>query len=155
MQISKKGLDLLKTWEQGPKGGFASIPYYCSSNKLTIGYGHVINLNESIKYPISEAKAEELLKKDIAWAEKVVNTCVKVPLTQNQFNALVCFVFNIGVLRFKQSTLLSILNQGLYTEVPQQLLRWNVATIGGVKKTLEGLTNRRKAEIALWNDLGN
>ena len=152
MQISKKGLDLLKTWEQGPKGGFASIPYYCSSNKLTIGYGHVINLNESIKYPISEAKAEELLKKDIAWAEKVVNTCVKVPLTQNQFNALVCFVFNIGVLRFKQSTLLSLLNQGLYTEVPRQLLRWNVATIGGVKKTLEGLTNRRKAEIALWNE---
>jgi GH24 family phage-related lysozyme (muramidase) len=155
MQISKKGLDLLKTWEQGPDGGFASIPYYCSSNKLTIGYGHVINLNESIKYPISEAKAEELLKKDIAWAEKVVNTCVKVPLTQNQFNALVCFVFNIGVLRFKQSTLLSILNQGLYTEVPQQLLRWNVATIGGVKKTLEGLTNRRKAEIALWGDAEN
>lgn len=155
MQINKKGLDLLKTWEQGPNGGFASIPYYCSSNKLTIGYGHVINLNESIKYPISEAKAEELLKKDITWAEKVINRSVKVSLTDNQFSALVCFVFNIGVVRFKQSTLLSILNQRLYNEVPQQLLRWNVATVGGVKKTLEGLTNRRKAEIALWNDVGN
>jgi lysozyme len=155
MQISKKGLDLLKTWEQGPNGGFASTPYYCSSNKLTIGYGHVINLKESIKYPISEAKAEELLKKDIAWAEKVVNTCVKVPLTQNQFNALVCFVFNIGVLRFKQSTLLLKLNQGLYAAVPPQLLRWNVATVGGVKKRIQGLTNRRKAEIALWNDTEN
>lgn len=155
MQISKKGLDLLKTWEQGPKGGFASIPYYCSSNRLTIGYGHVINLKESIKYPILEAKAEELLKEDITWAEKVVNKYVKVPLTQNQFNALVCFIFNIGVVRFEQSTLLSLLNQGLYNEVPAQLLRWNVATIGGVKKTLEGLTNRRKAEIALWNDTEN
>jgi lysozyme len=155
MQISKKGLDLLKTWEQGPKGGFASIPYYCSSNRLTIGYGHVINLKESIKYPISEDKAEELLKKDIAWAEKAVNTYVKVQLTQNQFNALVCFVFNTGIVRFEQSTLLSLLNLGLYNEVPRQLLRWNVATIEGVKKTLEGLTNRRKAEIALWNDAEN
>lgn len=96
-----------------------------------------------------------MLKKDIAWAEKTVNTYVKVPLTQNQFNALVCFVFNTGIVRFEQSTLLSLLNQGLYNEVPAQLLRWNVATIGGVKKTLEGLTNRRKAEIALWNDAEN
>lgn len=155
MQISKKGLDLLKTWEQGPNGGFASIPYYCSSNRLTIGYGHVINLKESIKYPISEDKAEELLKKDITWAEKGVNRNVKVVLRQTQFDALVCFVFNIGVTRFKQSTLLSLLNQGLYREVPRQLLRWNVATVGGVKKTLEGLTNRRKAEIELWNDTGS
>jgi lysozyme len=145
MQISKKGLDLLKTWEQGPKGGFASIPYYCSSNKLTIGYGHVINLKESIKYPILEAKAEELLKKDITWAEKVVNKYVKVTLTQNQFNALVCFVFNIGVTRFKQSTLLSLLNQGLYNEVPAQLLRWNVATIGGVKKKTLRLNQQKKS----------
>jgi lysozyme len=155
MQINKKGLDLLKTWEQGPDGGFASIPYYCSANRLTIGYGHAIKLNELIKYPISETKAEELLEEDIDWAEQAVNKYVKVALTPNQFSALVCFVFNIGVLRFEQSTLLLLLNQGLYTEVPRQLLRWNVATIGGVKKTLEGLTNRRKAEIALWNDVGN
>jgi lysozyme len=152
MQINKKGLDLLKTWEQGPDGGFASIPYYCSANRLTIGYGHAIKLNELIKYPISKTKAEELLEEDIDWAEQAVNKYVKVALTPNQFSALVCFVFNIGVTRFKQSTLLLKLNQGLYAAVPSQLLRWNVATVGGQKTTLDGLTNRRKAEIALWNE---
>lgn len=155
MRISEKGLSLLKTWEQGPNGGFAGNPYYCSSNRLTIGYGHAIRLNEYINYPISEAKAEDLLKKDISWAEKAVNRNVKVVLRQTQFDALVCFVFNIGVTRFKQSTLLSLLNQGLYNEVPAQLLRWNVATVGGAKKRLQGLTNRRKAEIALWNNTEN
>lgn len=155
MQISEKGLSLLKTWEQGPNGGFASTIYSCSAGKRTIGYGHVIESHEDIKEPISEATAEELLKKDITWAEDAVNRYVKVPLTQNQFNALVCFVFNIGVGNFEKSTLLSFINKELFDKVPEQFLRWNKITVDGVKKVSDGLTNRRKAEIALWNDTEN
>ena len=155
MQINKKGLDLLKTWEQGPKGGFASSIYSCSAGKRTIGYGHVITADENINEPISEVMAEELLKKDIIWSEDAVNKYVKVALTPNQFSALVCFVFNIGVGNFEKSTLLSFINKELFDKVPEQFLRWNKITVDGIKKVSNGLTNRRKAEIALWNDTEN
>jgi lysozyme len=155
MQISEKGLSLLKTWEQGSSGGFSPTIYSCSAGKRTIGYGHVIEPHEDIKEPISEATAEELLKEDITWAEDAVNRYVKVQLTQNQFNALVCFVFNIGVGNFEKSTLLSFINKELFYKVPEQFLRWNKITVNSVKKVSIGLTNRRKAEIALWNDANN
>lgn len=150
MQINEKGLSLLKTWEQGPKGGFASTIYSCSAGKRTIGYGHVIKPYEDIKEPILEDKAEKLLKDDIFIVEEIINKYVKVPLTQNQFNALVCFVFNIGIDNFKKSTLLSFINKELFYKVPEQFLLWNKITVNGVKVVSNGLTNRRKAEVELW-----
>jgi GH24 family phage-related lysozyme (muramidase) len=153
MQISEKGLNLLKTWEQGPNGGFASTIYSCSAGKRTIGYGHVITADEDIKEPISEATAEELLKKDVSVAEDAVNRYVKIILSQNRYDALVCFVFNVGVGNFEKSTLLSFVNNQLFDKVPDQFLCWNKITVNGKKEVSEGLTNRRKAELALWNGL--
>jgi lysozyme len=148
MKIGEKGLALLKLWEQGPKGGFASNSYKCSAGKDTIGWGHVIKPTDNIKQPITLAQAEELLQNDIKRAEEAVNKNVKVTLTQNQFDALVCFVFNIGPTNFKTSTLLKFINEELWNKIPTQFMRWVYSN----KVFIKGLENRRKVEVSLWND---
>ena len=148
MKIGKKGLALLKLWEQAPKGGFANTSYKCSASKDTIGWGHVIKPTDNIKEPITAAQAEELLQNDIKWAEEAVNKNVKVMLTQNQFDALVCLVFNIGATNFKSSTLLKFINEELWNKIPTQFMRWVYSN----KVFIKGLENRRRAESILWND---
>ena len=148
MKIAKNGLELLKKWEQGPNGNFASISYKCIGGKNTIGWGHVIKPLEQIEQPITLSKAEELLHNDVKWAEEAVNNYVKTTINQNQFDALVCLVFNIGATNFKASTMLKLLNNGLLDKVPVQFMRWVFAG----KVRLKGLENRRFAEINLWND---
>lgn len=147
MKIGEKGLKLLKTWEQAPKGSYASISYKCSAGKDTIGWGHVITTKDNIVQPITVSKAEELLQNDIKWAEEAVNKYVKTTINQNQFDALVCLVFNIGSTNFKTSTLLKFLNEGSMVKVPVQFMRWVFAD----GKRLKGLENRRFAEVELWN----
>jgi lysozyme len=88
-----------------------------------------------------------LLLNDIKDAENTVNKLVKTTITQNQFDALVCLVFNIGGTNFKNSTLLKLLNYETLLQVPAQFMRWVYA--GG--KKLKGLENRRLAEVELWN----
>jgi len=123
MKAGIEAIKLLKKFEQGPNGGFASKVYQCSSGENTIGYGHVILSHETFDI-ITEEEAEELLKKDIEIAEEAINKYVVVPLTQNRFDALVSFVFNVGVKAFKHSTLLKKLNQGLYDEIDEELAKW-------------------------------
>ena len=148
MKIGKKGLALLKLWEQAPKGGFASVSYKCSAGKDTIGWGHVIKPTDNIKEPICISQAEELLENDVKLAEEAVNKNVKVTITQNQFDALVCLVFNIGATNFKTSTLLKFINKELWNKIPTQFMRWVYSN----KILSKGLENRRKAETILWND---
>lgn len=147
MKISKNGLGLLKNWEKGPNNNFADVSYKCSGGKNTIGWGHVIQPTDNVKQPITEEQATELLMKDIKIAEDIVNKRVTVLLTQNQFDALVCFVFNIGVTNFIKSTLLKVLNDGLLDKLPTQFMRWVYSN----KVFVKGLENRRKAEVNLWN----
>lgn len=123
MKTGIEAIKLLKKFEQGPNGGFASEVYKCSSGENTIGYGHVVLPDEHFT-TITEEEAEELLRKDIIIAEDAINRYVKVPLTQNRFDALVSFVFNVGVKAFKESTLLKKLNQGLYDEIDEELAKW-------------------------------
>lgn len=146
MKIGRQGLALLKQWEQGPEGGFASNIYKCSAGKETIGFGHVIKANETFTFPISEELADELLQNDIKWAEKAVNDNVRVSLNQNQFDALVCLVFNIGGGNFQRSTLLKFVNEKLDDKIPAQFMRWVYSN----KVLIRGLENRRKAEVILW-----
>jgi len=75
-----------------------------------------------------------------------VNEAVNVPLSQNQFDALVSWTYNLGPSNLNKSTMLKVLNNGEYEEVPAQMRRWNKA--GG--KVLEGLTRRRNAESLLF-----
>lgn len=115
----------------------------------TIGVGHLIRDHDpDFSGGITRNQAKELLRKDVEHAEHCVDAYVTEPLTQSQFDTLVSFVFNIGGGAFKDSTLLSLLNQEQYANVPAQLQRWNKA--GG--EVVQGLINRRAAESALWQE---
>lgn len=144
MKISNVGLELVKHFEGKHLKG-----YLCPANVPTIGYGHtglVDGRPIKIGMIITEEKADELLRQDMNKFEKAVESLVKVPLTQNQFDALVSFSFNVGSGALRKSTLLRLLNNGQYDEVPNQLMRWNKG--GG--RVLAGLTRRRRSEGHLW-----
>ena len=91
-------------------------------------------------------KAEELFNKDLIRFEKCVNESVKVPLTQNQYDALICFVFNIGCQAFKDSTMLKHINNNDFKKAAWWFSKWIIA--GG--KPCEGLINRRAKEKELF-----
>ena len=137
METTTPGIELIKQSE-----GFRSEPYKDVGGIWTVGYGHT----QKAMNPISHEEAELLLKKDLKNAEKVIETHVKVPLTQNQFNALVSFIFNVGEGKFRGSTLLKLLNQGMYEEAAGQFTRWVYAG-GAIQK---GLIKRREAEKDLF-----
>lgn len=118
--------------------------YKCPANVWTIGYGHTKTAKQGLI--ITESKADELLAMDLEDAERAVQKYVKVDINQNQFDALVSFVFNLGTGNFRSSTLLKKLNQEDYSDAASEFLRWNKA--GG--KLLTGLVRRRKAESNLF-----
>lgn len=146
MNISQNGIDLIKKFE-----GCELKAYKCPSGIWTIGYGHTEGVTEG--QTITPIQAEEYLKADIVKYENAINVLVKVPINQNQFSALVSFVYNIGVSAFENSTLLRLLNDRNYNEASNQFDRW---VYGGTNK-LQGLVNRRKAERELFlnNDISN
>jgi lysozyme len=142
MQLSTKGLALLKKYE-----GFRSHSYLDVAGIPTIGYGHRILPSESFSNGIDEAKGAEMLAHDVGAAENAVTRLVKVELMQNQFDALVDFVYNLGPRRLEASTLLRALNIGRYGAAADELLRWDHV---GVRENV-GLKERREAEFLLWH----
>ena len=101
--------DKLKQWE-----GLRLTAYKDSGGVLTIGYGHT-GPDVKAGMTITEAQAEMLLMRDLSRFEQSVERSVKVPLTDNQFGALVSFAYNVGTEAFERSTLLKKLNEGDYT----------------------------------------
>ena len=99
---------------------------------------------------ITLAEANKLLDGDLKRVEDAVNRLVASPIDQNQFDALVSFVFNIGEERFKKSKLLKELNAGWPENVPGELRRWTKATIDGKQVELAGVKKRREKEAELW-----
>jgi lysozyme len=97
---------------------------------------------------ITEAQSDEILARDLEAVEKDVNEAVKVPINQNQFDALASLHFNIGPGSFRSSTLLKKLNAKDYAGAADQFLVWNKGTINGKKVAINGLTIRRKDERA-------
>jgi len=145
MNLSPKGLDLLKKFE-----GFRSKPYKCSAGYPTIGYGHQINPHEQLD-EVTLDQANKLLKQDVTWAERAINA--RLPnLTKNQFDALVLFVYNIGVGAFEQSSVLRYMRQKEYDLALQYWAMYNKIQDPQTKVLLisQGLQNRRDAEISLF-----
>ena len=140
MQISQEGLSLIKKFE-----GCRLESYLCSANVLTIGYGHTRGVKDGDT--ITQQVAEQLLEDDIQEFELYVEEAVTVPLSQNQFDALVAWTFNLGVGNLRSSTMLKVLNQSKFEQVGSEMRRWNKAA----GKTLEGLIRRREAESLLFN----
>lgn len=143
LKLSDKGRDLIIKFE-----GKRNEVYLDSAGLKTIGIGHLIKDSENFSQKLTDDEVYALFNKDISIFEGAVNNLVKVKLNQNQFDALVSFSFNVGVNAFAQSTLLIMLNAGNYLGASNQFPRWNKA--GG--KVIQGLTNRRLAEQALFNE---
>ena len=139
MQISKSGLDLIKSFE-----GCRLTAYVCPAGVLTIGFGST-GPHVTPGKTITQAEADALLLKDLVRFEKAVNELVKVPISQGAYDALVSFTFNCGEGAFAESTLLRKLNAGedpnatAKTELP----RWT-------NSGLAGLVRRRAAEVDLF-----
>jgi len=142
MGISQKGLNMIKQFE-----GLRLTAYRCSANVLTIGYGHTgSDVKEAMT--ITQAQADELLKSDVKKFEIGVSALtVGISLTQNQYDALVSFAFNVGLGALQSSTLLKKLRENPKDKtIANEFARWNKA--GGA--VVAGLTNRRAQESQLY-----
>ena len=150
MKIGKDGLSLIKEME-----GLKLQAYLCPAGKWTIGYGCTQYGNKCTQFGngpvkkgdvITSSIAEDLLRYDLEWVEEAINDLVKVPLLQNQFDALCSFVYNLGKTAFSKSTLLKLINKRAYDAAANEFPKWVYA--GG--KVLPGLVKRRLLEQKLW-----
>lgn len=144
MRTSQRGIELIKQFE-----GLELEAYQDIAGVWTIGYGHT-GPDVQPNMRISERDAEELLKRDLKPREEGVQRLVSVGLNQNEFDALVSFVYNVGVGAFQGSTARKRLNKGDRVGAADALTWWNKATVGGVLREVLGLTRRRAAEKALF-----
>lgn len=142
MKISDAGLDLIRGFEgcrleAYPDPGTGGEPW-------TIGVGHTGGVRPG--QTITQDEADALLRSDLERFEKCVDGCVRGAITQQQFDALVSFAFNLGCNALRGSTLLHKLNQGDDAGAGQEFLKWDKA--GG--RVMAGLTRRRQAEMDLF-----
>lgn len=138
--INAAGLALVKQFE-----GLRLHAYPDGAGVQTIGYGHTLGVKSGDTCSVTDA--ERWLTQDLTGAQNAVYQLVKVTLGDNQFAALVSFVFNMGQRRLASSTLLKKLNAGDYSCVPSELAKWR--NIAGQPSA--GLIRRRAAEAALWD----
>lgn len=142
-------LESIKNFEGGCSGG-ECVSYVDPVGVPTIGYGHT-NRAGTVKFELGDVWTEEyattVLDQDLQKFWDAVDAAVTVPLNQCQHSVLTSWTYNVGPTAMSNSTLVRLLNQGHYDQVPAQLARWNKA--GG--RTLRGLTKRRALEGELWN----
>jgi lysozyme len=138
MAIAQSTLDFI-TKEEGSR----NKAYKDSKGLPTIGVGHLIKADEPhlLTATLSDQEVKDLLKSDLKWCSEAVEGAVKVPLTQNQFDALYSLCFNIGETNFKKSTVVRKLNEKDYQGAADAILMWNKPAV---------LENRRKRERALF-----
>lgn len=139
MRVNQAGIDLIKRFE-----GCRLKAYQDSVGIWTIGYGITEGVEEGDV--ITQEQAEQRLEDELDVVGLGVQNLVEVPLNDNQFSALVCFAYNIGLGNLKKSKLLSLVNEQKFDLAAAQFTRWNMA--GG--KILQGLIDRRAAEAALF-----
>lgn len=139
MQISANGLNLIKHYE-----GLYLTTYVCPAGDLTIGYGHRHDVQPDEH--ITEEQADQFLQEDLAVVYRVIEHDIKVPLSQNQFDALCSLIFNIGGAHFNRSTLLAKLNLKDYVGAAKEFKRWDY--VDG--QIVVGLKDRRDAEYQLF-----
>jgi len=123
--------------------GVRNSAYRDSKGLLTIGVGHLIKANEQhlINATLSDQEVKELLKSDLRWCSEAVESSVRVPLAQHQFDALYSLCFNIGETNFKKSTVLKKINQNDLKGAADAILMWNKPPV---------LKKRRERERALF-----
>ncbi|EEI0869481.1 lysozyme [Salmonella enterica] len=139
MKVSDNGRAFIRARE-----GVKLAAYQDGGGVWTIGYGHTRGVKQG--QVINHEQADEFLDSDLRQVESCISERVTVPLNQNQFDALVSFVFNVGRQAFSDSTLLKKLNEGNYRAAADQFTRW----VYDNDKFVQGLYNRRVAERDLF-----
>lgn len=139
MQYSKEGLALTESFE-----GCSLVAYRDQVGVLTIGFGHTKGVTEGMT--CTQAQAEQWLLDDVADAEAAVNRLVHIAMSQEEYDSLVDFTFNLGIGNFAGSTLLKLLNARDIAGAVEEFPKWDRA--GGVE--VAGLLKRRLAEKALF-----
>ncbi len=142
-RISRAAIDLIKRFE-GYRRKSAQLP----GGGWTIGHGHTLTAREGAE--VSESDAEALLLYDLIAVAHAVNEHVFAPLTQNQFDALVAFAFNIGVENFQRSSVLRRLNEGQLLQAACAMELWRKADFDGERIVVDALVRRRSVEKTLF-----
>ncbi len=147
VKVRFQSQDLLKQLEcVGSKP--ALVAYQDGAGIWTIGVGHTRNVHAGLT--CTEAQADQWLDDDLRGIEQAIATCVKITLTQSQYDALVIWDFNTGAL-LSSKRLLTLINNGKFSEASTLMQRYNHIHADGKLVVSPGLTNRRTAEAALWN----
>jgi lysozyme len=143
LSVSRSAVELIMAFE-----GFRARSAQLDDGRWTVGYGHTATAREGAE--ITEADAEALLLYDLIQASHAVNEHVYAPLSQNQFDALVSFAFNIGPRAFKSSPTVRRLNEGRVLEAALAMELWRKADLEGERIVIDALVRRRAAEKALF-----
>src|ERR1700761_8325800 len=142
-QATRAAIDLIKRFE-GFRAKAAELP----DGRWTVGYGHTKSARAGAT--ITEADADALLIYDVAAVVGAINSWVFSPLTQNQFDALVAFAFNVGLQNFRRSSVLRRLNEGAHLQAACAMEMWRTADFEGERIVVDALMRRRSAEMALF-----
>ncbi|MBO9709666.1 MAG: lysozyme [Caulobacter sp.] len=142
-QVSRAAVDLIKRFE-GYRMKAAQLP----DGRWTLGYGHTLTARAGAS--VSEQDAEALLLYDLITVAHAVNENVYTPLNQNQFDALVCFAFNIGTENFVRSAVLRRINEGALLQAACGMEMWRKADFEGERIVIDALVRRRAAEKTLF-----
>ncbi|HVK41834.1 MAG TPA: lysozyme [Phenylobacterium sp.] len=142
-QVSRSAIELIKRFE-----GYRSKSARLADGRWTIGYGHTLTAREGAE--VSEQDAEALLIYDLIAVAHSVNEWVYTPLTQNQFDALTAFAFNIGLDNFRGSSVLRRLNEGALIQAACAMELWRKAEFEGERIVVDALVRRRSAEKTLF-----
>ncbi|MDG1285965.1 MAG: lysozyme [Rickettsiales bacterium] len=140
LSLTAQGLEFIKS-----KEGFSSGPYQDSAGVWTIGYGTTGDVY-AYSAPVTVEQATNLMSQDLEQFHRELVALVNVPLKQNEYDALMSFIYNLGAHNLAGSTLLRKLNAGDYEAAAGQLTRWVYA--GGTR--IAGLVKRRKEEQATF-----
>lgn len=167
MKTSSRGIELIKRFETLHDGDLTMIglqPKMCPAGLWTEGWGRLVldsngnrisginNKDKAYRHSVIQTveQAERALIEDLGERESMVRS-LRLQFNQNQFDALVSFVYNVGFANLRSSTLLKRIRIDLnHPDIPVQFGRWNKATVNGVLKVLPGLTRRRKEEAELY-----
>lgn len=151
MKTSEAGIDLIKGFESLELSAYPDPA--TGGDPWTIGYGHTSRAGPPKVFRglrFTKTEADHVLRQDLAKYEAAIEKLVKVPLTQNQFDALSSFTFNCGPDALAKSTLLKRVNEKRFDAVPAEFMKWTKAA----GKEMKGLVRRRRAEAALWRGIG-
>jgi lysozyme len=143
---SQKCIDLIKKYE-----GFEKTSYKCPAGIWTIGYGSTM-WNDGKKVEAGQKITSEGAEVLLRWELKNKSSAlINLTLNQNQFDALLSFIYNLGVGAFKKSTLYKKVKVNANDETIRfEFMKWNKARVNGKLVELKGLTNRRQSEINLY-----